>query len=208
MRTTTERDEVPGSLTARRPSQPDPARGAEQAILDLQRTVGNAAVERLLTGSSPGPDVQRQGADALTVSRAPSGGGDTSAVPVDAPSTSGTATLKAPGLVDSLPLSSVSVGASRPAQRGGRREEREEREEREVTQITITFESGRATVEMQKAMLNGKVIETATVEMAGMKLELKNVLISSLQMSSESGGRPSIVTATLDCGSVTPVHIP
>jgi hypothetical protein len=206
MRTTSERDELlPGPSSARRSPNADPVRGPEMAVLDLQQRAGNAAVERLLTGSAHGPDVQRQGADATTVSRDPLGGGDTSPLPVDAPSTPATATLKAPGLVESLPLTSVSVAGKGPPQRG-RSEEREEREDRRTTQVTITFESGQASVVIQKAMLDGKLIETAMVEMRGMMLELKNVLISSFQLSGETGDRPAIVTVTLDCQSVT--HVP
>ena len=189
MRTTSERDELPGPSIPRRVAKADPARGPEQAILELQQTAGNTAVERLLAGSARGPDVQRQGSDATTFSRDPSGGGDTSAVPVDAPSTAGTATLKAPGLVESLPLMSVSFAGQSTTQRG-QREDREEREDRRTTQVTITFEMGPASMAFQKALLDGKLIKTATVEMGGMKLELTNVLISSFQVSGEERRPP------------------
>ena len=160
----------------RQPSEPEtaPRSPNAQQLLELQRTVGNAAVARLIA-ATPAPRRIAREEEAH----------DEEAVPIDEMTAAGgTWTLSLAGIADGLKIESFSAPDS-----GGRGK---------TTKVSITRRPDKHSTTIQQAAATGKAIASAEVRGRGrsgtMTFKMQNVLVASYIL--ESGG--ALETFTLD----------
>ena len=155
----------------RQPSEPGtaPRSPDAQELLELQRTVGNAAVARLIAATPAPRRLARE-------EEAP----EEKAAPLDEMAAAGGSyTLSLAGIGDGLAIESFSL---RPPERGG------SEEGSKSTQASVARRLDKYSVTIQQAAATGKPIASAEIKARGrsgtLSLKMQNVLVASYSVGS------------------------
>ena len=172
------RDEVPDEWRVPAP-QHDPALGSDaESLLDLQARAGNRAVTELV--GAPGPDagspsVQRDGAD-----------GTPTASPDDKGASPRVDTLSIPDLKLGVPIQSFQGTHRGPGREGGRGGDRGGEPESTAGEVTVTLLAEHLSPKLFEAAAKGRQFGTVTITLGAATITLHGVIISGVQMSTNS----------------------
>jgi len=156
--------ETSGKSREREPSPPEhaPRSPDAQRLLELQRTVGNAAVARLIAAAPASRRLARE-------EEAPG----EEALPLDELAAGGSYTLSLAGIGDGIPIDSFSVSGS-----GGRGK---------IEKASVTRRPDKHSTAIQQAGATGKAIAsaevTAKVRSGTLSVKMQNVLVTSYTVS-------------------------
>ena len=170
-------DEVPDEWRVPAP-QHDPPQGSDaESLLDLQARAGNRAVTELV--GAPGTDagrtsVQRDGAD-----------GTPTATP-DKGTSPRVDTLSIPDLKLGVPIQSFQGTRRGPGREGGRGGDRGGEPESTAGEVTVTLLAEHLSSKLFEAAAKGRQFGTVTITLGAATITLHGVVISGVQMSTNS----------------------